>query len=111
MALKNTAAVEHKFRDVLYETRVRPPVTMGRLTVIKRPYEPITTSYGIRARVGATHPADCDHWEPQNAYRSRNLKRIQVHRGPSGEDTAVLRRTSPTRRLFGLIRPVGESLG
>ena len=37
---------------------------MGRPPEIERPYEPIPTSHGTRAKAGATHPAGGDHWEP-----------------------------------------------
>ncbi|EJK73050.1 hypothetical protein THAOC_05351, partial [Thalassiosira oceanica] len=62
-------------------TTFRP--VMGRLTGIERPCEPSPTSYGTRAKAGATRPAPGGLWEPQKAYRSRNLTRIQVNNEPS----------------------------
>ncbi|EJK59416.1 hypothetical protein THAOC_20367, partial [Thalassiosira oceanica] len=65
---------------------------MDRLTGIERPYEPSPTSYSTRVKAGATRPAQGGHWEPHNAYRSRNFTRIQVNHDNQREDTAVLRR-------------------
>ncbi|EJK49110.1 hypothetical protein THAOC_32045 [Thalassiosira oceanica] len=56
---------------------------MDRLTGIERPYEPSSTSHGTRVKAGATRPAPGGLWEPHNAYRSRNLKQIQVNHEPS----------------------------
>ncbi|EJK70198.1 hypothetical protein THAOC_08462 [Thalassiosira oceanica] len=67
---------------------------MDRLTGIERPHEPSPTSHGTRVKAGATRLAPGGLWEPHNAYRSRNLKQIQVNH--QREDTAVLRQTSPT---------------
>ncbi|EJK51455.1 hypothetical protein THAOC_29369, partial [Thalassiosira oceanica] len=68
---------------------------MDRLTGIERPYEPSPTSYSTRVKAGATRPAQGGHWEPHNAYRSRNFTRIQVNHDNQREDTAVLHQTSP----------------
>ncbi|EJK51999.1 hypothetical protein THAOC_28774, partial [Thalassiosira oceanica] len=56
-------------------TPFRP--VMDSLTGIERPCEPSPTSYGTSAKAGATRPAPGGLWEPHNAYRSRNLTRIQ----------------------------------
>ncbi|EJK55590.1 hypothetical protein THAOC_24667 [Thalassiosira oceanica] len=62
-------------------TPLRP--VMDRLTGIERPCEPSPTSYGTRAKAGATCTAPGGLWEPHNAYQSRNLMRIQVNHEPS----------------------------
>ncbi|EJK55069.1 hypothetical protein THAOC_25237 [Thalassiosira oceanica] len=56
---------------------------MDRLTGIERPCEPSPTSHGTRVKAGATRPAPGGLWGPHNAYRSRNLTRIQVNHEPS----------------------------
>ena len=75
-------------------TPFRP--VMDRLTGIERPYEPSPTSHGTRVKAGATRPAPGGLWEPQKAYRSRNLTRIQVNHEPSAGGHGCLRQTSPT---------------
>ena len=75
-------------------TPFRP--VMDRLPGTERPYEPIPTSHGTRVKAGATRPAPGGHWEPQKAYRSRNLTRIQVNHEPSAGGHGFLRQTSPT---------------
>ncbi|EJK66742.1 hypothetical protein THAOC_12306 [Thalassiosira oceanica] len=62
-------------------TPFRP--VMDRLTGTERPCEPSPTSHGTRVKAGATRPAPGGLWEPHNAYRSRNLTRIQVNHEPS----------------------------
>ena len=56
---------------------------MDRLPGFELPYEPLPTSYRVRATAGATHQATGDHWEPQNAHLDQILKQIQAGRGPS----------------------------
>ncbi|EJK56200.1 hypothetical protein THAOC_23961, partial [Thalassiosira oceanica] len=46
-------------------------------------HEPSPTSHVTRVKAGATRLAPGDLWEPQKAYRSRNLTRIQVNHEPS----------------------------
>ena len=62
-------------------TPFRP--VMDRKTGIERPYEPSPTSHGTRVKAEATRPAPGGLWEPQKAYRSRNLTQIQVNHEPS----------------------------
>ncbi|EJK68181.1 hypothetical protein THAOC_10663, partial [Thalassiosira oceanica] len=56
---------------------------MDRLPGTERPFEPSPTSHGTRVKAEATRPAPGGLWEPQKAYRSRNLTRIQVNHEPS----------------------------
>ena len=75
---------------------MRRRLIMDRLPGFEQPYETLPTSYRARAKAGATHHATGDHWEPQNAHPSQNLRRIQSIRGHQREDTAVLlRQASP----------------
>ncbi|EJK51766.1 hypothetical protein THAOC_29035, partial [Thalassiosira oceanica] len=76
---------------------------MDRLTGIERPHEPSPTSHGTRVKAGATRLAPGGLWEPHNAYRSRNLKQIQVNHQAyviRGRTRLFCARLVPPWRLF-----------